>query len=648
MKGLLAGLLLLVALGSGAQVPFKKGVNLTGWFQVASPGEIQFTRYTKKDFEQIKSLGTDAIRLPINLHAMTNGAPDYTPDPLFLELLDDVVDWCEELQIHLILDNHTFDVTSDTDPAIGTVLVKVWKQMAAHYKNRTAYLYYEVLNEPHGISDALWGNIQQSAIDAIRSEDTFHYIVVGGANWNSYTALSQIPVYTDTKLIYTFHFYDPFVFTHQGATWTSPSMAPLSGVPFPYRAVDMPATPNSLKGTWIESAMNNYINEGTVAKVKSLIDIAVNFRNTRNVPVYCGEFGVFIPNSNDADRVYWYDVVRQYLEEKQLAWTTWDYQGSFGLFTKGSNELFDHDLNVPLLGALDLTVPPQSPYRARPQTTSFVLYDDYIGEGIVNASSTSAGTLDFYHTHLPQQGEKSIYWSNVNQYNSITFDFKPDKDLSLLPANDYVLEFWAKGTTPDVKLDVRFIDTKASDTDRPWRKGKTIDATVAVWDGTWKKISLPLSELEDKGAYDNGWFPPPGNFDWRKADRFEIVAEHQALTGIEFWFDEIRITGEDIPYEDPVLAIEEETGGFEIYPNPMKEQVTIRYTLPEEDRVAVRIYSLQGQPILELHNGSQAAGDHWVAWHGNQAEGMPAPPGIYLVELQTRQGREVKKLVKVF
>ncbi len=61
-----------------------------------------------------------------------------------------------------------------------------------------------------------------------------------------------MPVYPDTNLIYTFHFYDPFVFTHQGASWASPSLVPLSGVPFPYNSAAMPPCPDTLKGTWIE------------------------------------------------------------------------------------------------------------------------------------------------------------------------------------------------------------------------------------------------------------------------------------------------------------------------------------------------------------------------------------------------------------
>jgi endoglucanase len=56
-------------------VPFQRGVNLTGWFQASSAKQIQFTRYTYQDFENIKSLGCDVVRLPINLHHMTKAHP---------------------------------------------------------------------------------------------------------------------------------------------------------------------------------------------------------------------------------------------------------------------------------------------------------------------------------------------------------------------------------------------------------------------------------------------------------------------------------------------------------------------------------------------------------------------------------------------
>ena len=561
------------------EVPFHKGVNLTNWFQASNVRQIQFTKYTKTDFEQIKSLGCDVIRLPINLHFMTNGAPNYTIDPLFYTFLDQAVNWAEELNIHLILDNHTFDPAANTDPNVGVILEKVWKQVAAHYKDRSNYIYYEVLNEPHGISDAQWNTIQQLVVNAIRTVDTKHTIIVGPAGWNSYANLAAMPAYNDNNLIYTFHFYDPFIFTHQGASWSDPSMEPLANVPFPYSAAKMPAFPAALRGSWIESAFNGYQSDGTVTKVKQLIDIAVQFKQNRNVRIFCGEFGVYIPNSKNEDRVFWYDTVRKYLEEKGIAWTSWDYHGGFGLFEASGNDLFDYDLNVPLLQALGFNVPPQSDFVLRPDSVGFPVYTDFIESKIFEASY-SDGTLDFYSTEQPQNGERSIYWTNAAQYNAIGFDFKPNKDLSYLLNHDFVLEFWVRGNTPSAKFDVRFLDTKTSDpNDHPWRMTTTIDETKVKWDNQWHLVRIPLKNFTEQGAWDNNtWYNPQGKFDWKAVDRLEIVSEQSALQNVKLWFDQIQVTN----LTTTTVAKVEDHLELKTFPNPTKDFVILESSNTEQ------------------------------------------------------------------
>jgi endoglucanase len=288
---------------------------------------------------------------------ITGGANDYTLDARFLEKLNQVVDWAEELQLHLILDNHTFNPSVDTDRKVEDILHKVWAQMALEFADRSGYIYYEILNEPHGIKDRVWNRIQGRVIETIREHDNRHYIVVGPAGWNSYNNLAAMPEYDDDKLIYTFHFYDPFLFTHQGAAWNTPSMAEIENIPFPYDKDNMPAMPPSFEGTWVENLYNNYPADGNVAKMKELIDIAVRFRDERQVPIFCGEFGVYQRTSDEADRVRWYEALVDIFDRVNMSWTMWDYHGSFGLFGEGSKGSFEHDLNIPLLKAMDLHVP---------------------------------------------------------------------------------------------------------------------------------------------------------------------------------------------------------------------------------------------------------------------------------------------------
>ncbi|MEM6845458.1 MAG: cellulase family glycosylhydrolase [Bacteroidota bacterium] len=568
------------------EVPFSRGVNLTNWFQVGSAQQIQFTRYTQQDFEQIKSLGCDVVRLPINLHFMTTGTPDYTVDPLFYQFLDPVIDWAEALDIHLILDNHTFDPAENTDPAVGDILKKVWPQLAARYRDRGEKLYYEVLNEPHGIDAEVWNTIQGEVIEAIREVDTKHTIIVGGSDWNSYRSLAGMPDYDDDNLIYTFHFYDPFIFTHQGASWTSPSMEPLRDVPFPYQASEMPDFPDDLRGTWIESAFNNYGQEGFVAQVKSLIEIAAQFQRDRQVPVFCGEFGVHIPNSDESSRVFWYEEVRKALEEANIAWTIWDYHGGFGLFEEGGNGLFEHDLNTPLLEALDFTVPSQTEYELLPESTGFLIYDDFVGERI-NLRSPSDGRINLYAPDQPNNGQYCLYWTEAEQYNTIAFDFAPNKDFSQLVEDDYFLSLLIRGTDPSLRFDIRWVDTDAGSDDLPWRMGFTIDNNSAPFDRRWHVLRIPLKNFVEQGAWDGEWHEPEGRFDWSTVDQLEIVAERQDFGSAQLWFDNIQLTNQDTTevldpsvFEEIITALPspanaETEMGITTYPNPASELVKI-------------------------------------------------------------------------
>lgn len=619
-------------------VPFSKGINLTGWFQVSSPGQIQFTRYTKKDFEQIKSLGCDVIRLPINLHSMTDGAPDYLLDPLFLEFLDQAVDWAEELEIHLILDNHTFDVSANTDPEIGIVLEKVWSQMAVHFKERSSFLYYEILNEPHGIDDALWNDIQQGVVQKIREIDATHTIVIGPASWNSFHNLSAMPLYEDDNLIYTFHFYDPFVFTHQGASWVEPSMAPLAGVPFPYEQESMPAFPPELQGSWIQSAFDDYSNTGTVTSVKSLIDIAVQFRDSRSVKVYCGEYGVYIPNSNTVDRVAWYDTVRTYLEANDIPWTTWDYHGGFGIFESGGNNLFDYDLNIPLLEAMGLNTPPQSEYLKMPDSTGFLMYTDFIGE-LIFESGTTEGTMNLYSQDLPNNDSYCISWEDPTQYNTIGFDFQLEKDLSELVSEGYALDFMVRGDTPGFLFDVRFLDSKTTDpNDHPWRIRYTIDESLISYDRKWHHVHIPLSEFEEQGAWDDQWFPAEGKFDWKAIDRFEIVTEHGALENGKLWFDNVYVTNMDtarIFQEEVITSIggeDELYDGITVYPNPVKDLLVIRVGTPH--RYRLQLMDARGKTLQTKYYNSSV-----------EIDLSRLSSGIYLLNIVADSGRTFSRKI---
>jgi endoglucanase len=473
---------------------------------------------------------------------MTQGAPDYVFDPLLLKFLDTAVDWAEKHQLYIIIDNHSFDPVAATDESVEGVLLKVWAQIAARYKDRSKYVVYEILNEPHGISDERWGEIQGAAIETIRKFDTTHAIIVGGTDYNSIGKLASIPEYQDSNLIYTFHFYDPYIFTHQGASWGSPKLVSLAGVPFPADSLRMPKTPDDLKGTWLEGALRNYRNDASPSKLRGSLDKVVAFSRERNVPVFCGEFGVYMIQSPARDRAIWYEFITTALEKRNIACTSWDYFGGFGIFKNQTERDFSADLNIDVLRAMGYAAPPQRAKAApAPLNSGFTMYGDYPSRDFSMGYWGEDAVFSMYDTNAAE-GEYAIRWGNPGQYDTFWIEFNRSGDLSNLAASDYCLEFRAR-TQNKVRFDVRFLNHENA-ASIPWRMRYSIDEKTLPPDGKWRVIRIPLADMTEHGAWVGAtqtWLEPQGKFAWNNVRQLEFVSEDGDMKNCTIWFDSIKI-----------------------------------------------------------------------------------------------------------
>jgi endoglucanase len=373
--------------------------------------------------------------------------------------------------------------------------------------------------------------------------------------------------------------------------------------------------------------MNDYKNQGSVARVEQLLDVAAAFATLRNVKVYCGEFGVFIPNSDNDQRLAWYSAVRNYLEKKKISWTMWDYQGSFGIFNKNSQEFFDYDVNIPLIQNLGLIAPKQKIWKEEFQKTELTLYDDYLSQGVFEESYSEKGTLDFYSSDDVKFGSYAMQWQNAQQYASIVLNFKPNLNLTLLPENNYQLDFWIKGNTHDMNFDIRFVDTKKDAVDHPWRFGITIDESIAPWDDEWHHVTIPLKNLQDKGSYDDKWYPPPGKFNWAEVDKIEFSPEQGFANGTVFLLDDIKLSGEPI-----VTTANEEhvDNAFSVYPNPARETVLVTYEQSGDKIVSIDLCNALGQKMQTTNVGQVGNG---IATTTLDVSNVPQ--GVYIVRAVT-------------
>lgn len=514
-----------------ADLPFSKGVNFSAWFEKTSADQIDMTYYTEQDFIDVKDMGVDVVRVPIRFHDMTDGTEAQNLDPDFLKKLDVIVGFAEKHELYLILDNHSWSPVIGTSDDVGEILIPVWRQIAERYKGRDDYLIYEIQNEPHEIDQALWSSIQGDVIEEIKGIDPDCRILVTGTDFSSINGMRALPKYDYSNIIYSFHFYDPYLFTHQGQSWAEPPMLELKNVPFPADAHEMPELPDSLKDTWLKGQYDDYKKVATVSALEDSLDRAVEFANENNVPVFCGEFGVYTRNSMHEDRVRWYQIVSELLRVRNITYTCWDYYGGFGLFGGGRGDV-DYDLDTDIAEALGFDPPEQKDRES--VASAFDIYNNGPVKKYVKITAVNCAA-DYYFGSNPY----ALEWTDVARYGNISVSFKQDIDFSSLLADGYCITMRVK-TDSDVKFNVRLLDGDGNGR-IPWRMDKEV--TLSAGD-EWQTVSIGLSDMQEAGAWLSGtneFLSPRGEFRWDDIVAIQFVAENEALTDREILFSAISV-----------------------------------------------------------------------------------------------------------
>lgn len=67
-----------------------------------------------------------------------------------------------------------------------------------------------------------------------------------------------------------------------------------------------------------------------------------------------------------------------------------------------------------------------------------------------------------------------------------------------------------------------------------------------------------------------------------------------------------------------------------VYPNPFSRSATILYSVPEQAKVSLNIYNLQGQLIKSLFSEEKQMGTYSATWDGTGHTGIKVTPGVYL------------------
>jgi endoglucanase len=313
---------------------FKRGLNVTRWFcYLESPNDTShFANYLiDDDLATFKRLHVTWIRLCVSPEAIYR---DGHPNPQNLPFLDQGIDKLESAGLAVLVDLHDNGQMKLDQPGHDNAgFVSFWEDMARHYagKQETSTV-FELLNEPQFNSDpSVWHALQAKTVAAIRAIDPKRTIMVSGTGWSGIEPLTKLDKLPESNLLYTFHCYDPFFFTHQGATWVGDPPQGLKSMPFPSSpdniqdalANSTPKDADTIKGYGAQRY--------DAAYVKGRLEKGAEYGVVNHVPVVLGEFGAYPPVSPPESRSRWFAAMRTAIEELHLPNALWGYDDGLGL-----------------------------------------------------------------------------------------------------------------------------------------------------------------------------------------------------------------------------------------------------------------------------------------------------------------------------
>lgn len=297
----------------------------------------------EKMFADIAVAGFKTVRIPVNFGAWANlHAPFKWENQEGLKTADLFVKWALANDLNAIVDLHHTEFDG-TIPGAATTerLVWLWQEIAARYKNTDPErIFFELRNEPHDIAAQDWRAQAQEIIKAVRQVVPNHTLILGFHDWNSRAALIDSKPFADQNIIYTFHYYDPFIFTHQGATWAGEGLPELKNVPFPAAKtkIEVPAT---ARGKWVESLIKNYEKDSQAEKMFADLKAAKDWSEKNNAPIFLGEFGSYGKYPSMENRCRHAEVIYSALGKLNIPNAWWEWDGGFNMFEKGTTKISD-------------------------------------------------------------------------------------------------------------------------------------------------------------------------------------------------------------------------------------------------------------------------------------------------------------------
>ena len=325
-------------------IGFEHGMGIGGWLTnykrfnvipedkrlVITIGDLEHfeTYITESDVAYIASLGMDHIRLGFDQIVIEE--KPYVYRERIVELLCQFVDWCKKYDLNVVLNLHKAignycDIKEKVqlldDDGLQDRFIALWTMLEERFSSYPGVA-FEILNEVRDVAPEKWNNLAQKTVEAVRKINKDRIIIIGSTCWNSVNNLKDLRVLDDENVVYTFHVYEPFSFTHQQGVLQDKTIYYNRKMPYP---CDMDRYRDYEREIWnLEYAFPEFDVMGKDFMYKALSPAVEFCKNHPDKILWCGEFGT-IRHAKIEWREAWMRDVISFLKENSIPYCVWNY-----------------------------------------------------------------------------------------------------------------------------------------------------------------------------------------------------------------------------------------------------------------------------------------------------------------------------------
>ena len=195
-----------------------RGVNILGSDGMFDPPygtDFSFTTFAK-----LADFGFQHVR--INAHPFSHITDTGALDDRWIATMRKVIDAALASGLQVVVDVHETERCQRAARDCAEKLEQTWRSLSLDLRDYDDRVSFEILNEPGGeIAPDLWNRMIADNLSLIRISNPSRQVIIGPANGNDFRQLDALKIpASDAHILIDIHYYEPFVFTHQGTPWT--------------------------------------------------------------------------------------------------------------------------------------------------------------------------------------------------------------------------------------------------------------------------------------------------------------------------------------------------------------------------------------------------------------------------------------------